>query len=185
MLNPDYTNPQDGTRVSTISGTEEYQGFHTEYLPESYPVKKGQKYSVLVKSPIGKDYGFYYDDYCYQKGISFYADHYADTDDSELKWKDCYDKKYGDVCTYVYTEYEGETADNIRGGLNRDGKVNAADLSLLKQVIRAPERSDLYQPAADWNGDNEINAADARGLLSFLQQGSGAALRIAETETVS
>ena len=168
MLNPDYTDPQDGTLVSTISGTEEYQGFHTEYLPESYPVKKGQKYSVLVKSPIGTNYGFYYDDYCYQKGISFYANHNAETDNTKLNWKDCYDKNYGDVCTYVYTEYEGEAEQFIRGDLNRDGKVNAVDLSLLKQFLLGSERTDIDRKAADWNGDNALNAEDAKGLLGFL-----------------
>ena len=38
--------------------------------------------------------------------------------------------------------------------MNRDGRLTAADLSLMKQAIRQPERSDLYQPAADWNEDN-------------------------------
>lgn len=52
--------------------------------------------------------------------------------------------------------------------MNRDGRLTAADLSLMKQAIRQPERSDLYQPAADWNSDNEIKAADVRGLLSYL-----------------
>ena len=170
-LNPDCTDPQDGTLVTTFGGTEAYPGFHTEYLPESYAVKKGQKYSVLVKSPIGKDYGFYYDDCCYQKGISFYADHYAETGENEkLKWKDCYDKNYGDICTYVYTEYEGDTEQFIRGDLNRDGRVNAIDLSLLKQVLLGRERTDIDRKAADWNGDETISAEDAAGILDFLLQ---------------
>ncbi|MBR3419274.1 MAG: dockerin type I repeat-containing protein, partial [Oscillospiraceae bacterium] len=54
------------------------------------------------------------------------------------------------------------------GDLNRDGIVNAADLSLLKQVLSGSERDDLCLPAADWNGDGERNAADARQLIRYL-----------------
>ena len=80
---------------------------------------------------------------------------------------DAYDKN-GD---YVITEKELADAETlIRGDLNRDGIVNAVDLSLLKQVLTGSERTDLCLIAGDWNGDRAINAADARGLLSFLLQ---------------
>ncbi|MBQ5339423.1 MAG: hypothetical protein J6Z40_09700, partial [Oscillospiraceae bacterium] len=58
----------------------------------------------------------------------------------------------------------------IRGDLNRDGKVNAVDLTLLKQLLLGSERTDIDQKAADWNGDNAINAEDANGMLAFLLQ---------------
>ena len=87
-----------------------------------------------------------------------------------MKWNDCYDLGYGDVCLHVYTEYKGETEAFIRGDLNRDGKVNAVDLTLLKQVLLGSERTDIDQKAADWNGDNAINAKDANGMLAFLLQ---------------
>lgn len=40
---------------------------------------------------------------------------------------------------------------------------------ILIQQFTEPERSDLYQSAADWNEDNAINVEDAaKGLLGFL-----------------
>ena len=54
--------------------------------------------------------------------------------------------------------------------MNRDGKVNAVDLTLLKQVLLGSQRTDLSLIAGDWNGDEAINAEDAKGLHSFLLQ---------------
>ncbi|MBP0971579.1 MAG: dockerin type I repeat-containing protein, partial [Oscillospiraceae bacterium] len=85
-----------------------------------------------------------------------------------IRWKDCYDLGRGDVCIHVYTKYEDGTEDYIRGDLNRDGTVSAADLSLLKQLLNGSQRTDLCLPAADWNGDGLTDAADASGLRDFL-----------------
>ena len=175
LLNPDCTGPQDGTLVCQTSGTLDFKGFHTIELPEHIAVKKGQKYSVVIKQPIGTNHAAYFDVYNYKRGVSYYADYTAETDLSDLAWKDCYDTEFGDVCIHVYTEYEGETEQFIRGDVNRDGKVNAVDLSLLKQVLLGSERTDIDRKAADWNGDEKINIEDARGLLIFL-------LQIPETE---
>ena len=80
---------------------------------------------------------------------------------------DAYDKN-GD---YVITEKEyAEGEQYLCGDLNRDGKVNAVDLSLLKQMLLGSERTDLCLLAGDWNEDQAINAEDARGVLGFLQQ---------------
>lgn len=104
---------------------------------------------------------------CYKKGVSDIGFYTAKNGETPV-WRDCYDESYGDVCVHVYTECEGETAQILRSDMNRDSRLTAADLSLMKQAIRQPERSDLYQPAADWNGDSEINNEDARGLLNYL-----------------
>ncbi len=76
----------------------------------------------------------------------------------------------GDICLHVYTEYEGETVPTLPGDMNRDGIVNAVDLSLLKQAVLGSERTDIDRKAADWNGDEAINEGDAKGILDFLQQ---------------
>ena len=69
----------------------------------------------------------------------------------------------------MITEKELADAETlIRGDLNRDGIVNAVDLSLLKQVLLGNERTDFCMLAGDWNEDKAINAEDARGLLGFL-----------------
>lgn len=170
-LEPGFTNPQDGILIETVDGIAEYKGFHTVKLPQSYAVDQGKMYSVVIETTPKKNDQFYMDIKCYKKGVSYIGFYMAKNGETPV-WRDCYDESYGDVCVHVYTEYEGETAQILRGDMNRDGRLTAADISLMKQAIRQPERSDLYQPAADWNGDSEINAEDARGLLSFLLRGS-------------
>lgn len=49
-----------------------------------------------------------------------------------------------------------------------EGKVNAVNLTLLKQVLLGSQRTDLCPIAGDWNRDEAIDAEDARGLRSFL-----------------
>ena len=170
LLNHDCTGPQDGTLVCQTSGTVAFKGFHTIELPEHIAVKKGQKYSVVIKQPIGINHATFFDVYNYKRGVSYYAEYTAETDLSDLAWKDCCDTEFGDVCIHVYTEYEGETEQFIRGDLNNDGKVNAVDLSLLKQVLLGSQRTDLCLIAGDWNGDETINAEDVKGMLAFLLQ---------------
>ena len=71
----------------------------------------------------------------------------------------------------MITEKEFADAETlIRGDLNRDGVVNAVDLSLLKQVLLGRDHTDLCLLAGDWNEDKAINEEDARGILDFLQQ---------------
>ena len=85
-------------------------------------------------------------------------------------------KAYDTNEDYVITEKEfTEGEQYIRGDLNRDGRVNAVDLSLLKQVLLGSERTDIDRKTADWNGDMNLDIEDVRGLLGFL-------LRTPETE---
>ena len=81
--------------------------------------------------------------------------------------EDAYDKNDD----FVITEKEfAEGEQYLCGDLNRDDKVNAVDLSLLKQVLLGCERSDLCLLAGDWNEDKAINAEDVKGILDLLQQ---------------
>ncbi|MBQ5340218.1 MAG: hypothetical protein J6Z40_13785, partial [Oscillospiraceae bacterium] len=159
LLNPDPSDPQDGTLVYKTKGTKEKNGFYTMKFPESIAVDKGQQYSVILKTSIGN--GCYFDGGCYKKGASYYAYYTANSTGEKQDWKDCYENELGDACLHVYTEYEGETEQFIRGDVNRDGKVNAVDLTLLKQVLLGSDRTDIDRKAADCNGDNAINAEDA------------------------
>ena len=169
LLDPDANGPQDGTVVSQITETLEFSGYYTLKLPEGIAVKKGQKYSVVMKTPVGTQ--CFFDKAGYKEGVSYYA-YYTEDDDAEgtPDWTDCYGTEYGDVCIHVYTAYEGETEAFIRGDVNRDGKVNAVDLSLLKQVLLGGDRTDIDRKAADWNGDDTLDTEDARGMLIFLLQ---------------
>ena len=86
---------------------------------------------------------------------------------ADLKAAEALDKN-GDG---VLTEKEQAAAGQyIRGDVNRDGKVNAIDLSLLKQILLGSDRTGLDRKAADWDTDGTISTADAQGLLDFLLQ---------------
>ena len=74
----------------------------------------------------------------------------------------------GCSCMAVQPVSADETALSIRGDLNRDGLVNAADLSLLEQILLGRERNDMDASAADWDGNGSLTAADAWGLQGFL-----------------
>ena len=164
-LEDGFRDPQDGTLVTQFDGVVEFRGFHTVQLPQTYAVEPGQLYSVVIRLPVGKQYGTYFDSAVYREGVSFRALYNSE---GVIRWKDCYDLGRGDVCIHVYTKYEDETEDYIRGDLNRDGTVSAADLSLLKQLLYGSQRTDLCLTAADWNGDGLTDAADASGLRDFL-----------------
>ena len=166
-LEPGFVNPQDGILIERFAGVAEFRGFHTVQLPHPHAVKPGQLYSVVIQLPIGKTYGAYFDSAVYSKGVSFRGLYNSE---GVLKWNDCYDLDFGDCCIHVYTAYEEEPEAYISGDLNRDGTVNAVDLSLLKQVLLGSERTDLCLPAADWNGDGERTAADATALSDYLLQ---------------
>lgn len=56
---------------------------------------------------------------------------------------------------------------NIRGDLNNDGQVNAADVSILYSIILAGE----YRAEADVNDDNQVNSADVSALYSIILAG--------------
>ena len=80
-------------------------------------------------------------------------------------------EQYDENSDYVITDKElAEAEPFIRGDLNHDGKVNAVDLTLLKQVLLGSERRYLCLIAGDWNQDEVINAEDIKELLDFLLQ---------------
>ncbi len=46
-LNENHTSPEDGSLVGTLSGTEQFVGFHTLELETFVPLKEGDKFSVV------------------------------------------------------------------------------------------------------------------------------------------
>ena len=53
---------------------------------------------------------------------------------------------------------------SVKGDLTGDGKVNAADVQKLLNIIAAEEND----PAADLTGDSKVNAADVQKLLNII-----------------
>ncbi len=65
-----------------------------------------------------------------------------------------------------YLEYV--STDLIAGDVSLDGKLNAADLTLLKRGVFSGFSSDSASRCADVNADGTVNAEDARLLRDFL-----------------
>ena len=58
--------------------------------------------------------------------------------------------------------------DSVLGDLNRDGKINATDLALLKRGILAKSDDSAFKKAADVNESGAVNALDAEMMCNFL-----------------
>ena len=62
----------------------------------------------------------------------------------------------------------GAAPDSVTGDLNRDGRINAADLTLLKRGILAKSDDSGFKSTADVNESGAVNALDAEMLRDFL-----------------
>lgn len=49
-LNPESSEPTSGTLATTVSGTQEYKGYHTVNLDNAIALTKGEKFAVVVKT---------------------------------------------------------------------------------------------------------------------------------------
>ncbi|MCR5543205.1 MAG: fibronectin type III domain-containing protein [Eubacterium sp.] len=98
LLPEDYISPVDGIKVSEVTATYEFGGFHKESLPEPVYLQKGQKYAItvtqitpsneyVVNTPVGYGYGgLHWDKGIINPGESFvYKDNW---------WNDYSDKDF-------------------------------------------------------------------------------------------
>ena len=80
-------------------------------------------------------------------------------------------EKNGHKCqawTLETLDYHLGAADCLPGDLNSDGKVNALDLTLMKQELLNPAMLRAEKRPADTNGDGKVTTADAVALHRFL-----------------
>ena len=57
----------------------------------------------------------------------------------------------------------------IKGDVNGDGKVNAADVTTVYNYIANPEATGLTLDKVDINGDGNVNATDITDLYNIIQ----------------
>ena len=57
----------------------------------------------------------------------------------------------------------------IKGDINGDGKVNAADVTTVYNYIANPEATGLTLDKVDINGDGNVNATDITDLYNIIQ----------------
>ena len=186
-LNADFKDPRDGTLVTETDGLLEFSGFHTIRLPQSYSVKKGQKYSVVIRLPDNEEnITTYFDSQCSKKGVSFYT-YYNEY--SEEPWKDCFENDLGDCSIHVYTDYIGE-AQQTEIIKNKEGTyIEAFPDPLIRecllqyydkdkdQFITTEELLGIQFDPYDINLDGQANSVDLtilkRAVLGQIEPGSG------------
>ena len=164
-LEPDFSDPRDGTLLTKVSGTADYIGYYTVPLSPGCGVRAGQLFSVVVKTAPCAGTTCHFDRHCFAPRTSFYTIYNSD---GEQPWNDCYDAGRGNVNVKAYTsnglmlcealcpdplirehlaaEYDADgdgflTEEELaadRGVLydiNGDGTANAIDLTLLKRAV--------------------------------------------------
>lgn len=193
LLNADFKDPRDGTLVTKTDGLLEYSGFHTLRLPQNCSVKKGQKYSVVVKLPFDDISTTYFDTHCYKKGVSFFT-YYSQY--NEESWKDCYENDEGDCTIHVYTAYEGEQQqtepvknkegtyiDLFPDPLIRECLLEYFDADQDQYLTKEELLSLNYDPY-DIDRDGQANAKDLtilkRGVLGQAEPGTGYFWKVAD-----
>ncbi len=79
----------------------------------------------------------------------------------------------GIVVTYTYDELGNRLSKTVmsgfvKGDLNGDGKVNAADIVELINVVNGKPSGAYNAQAADVNGDGEVTADDIDGIVDII-----------------
>ena len=79
----------------------------------------------------------------------------------------------GIVVTYTYDELGNRLSKTVmsgfvKGDLNGDGKVNAADIVELINVVNGKPSGAYNAQAADVNGDGEVTADDIDGIVDTI-----------------
>lgn len=164
-LEPDFSDPRDGTLLTSVSGTADYIGYYTVPLSPGCGVRAGQNFSVVVRTAPCSGTTCHFDRHCFAPRTSFYTIYNSE---KEQPWKDCYDAGRGNVNVKAYTsnglmlcealcpdplirehltaEYDTDgdgflteeelAADHgVLYDINGDGKANAIDLALLKRAV--------------------------------------------------
>src|SRR5439155_24932763 len=90
------------------------------------------------------------------------------------------DGEWGPVGSDTYPSGDGTAGGDFRfrinllaGDVDRSGRVNALDLSAVKQRLNSTTTNNAgagYSPFADINGDGRINALDLSGTKQRLNQ---------------
>lgn len=72
------------------------------------------------------------------------------------------------VVNYAVIAKEQEQIKFIPGDIDNDERVNAFDIILMRRALIEPPTNEREKPAADMNGDGNINISDAVMVQRFL-----------------
>ncbi|MBQ6039780.1 MAG: hypothetical protein IJL32_03245 [Oscillospiraceae bacterium] len=174
-LNEDFADPRDGRLLTEISGEEEYIGYHTVKLPPGCGVRKGQQFSVVIRTAPRKGTTCHFDMHCFAPRTSYFTVYNAE---EEEPWKDCYYDGRGNVNVKAFTTYGlglNETLcpdPLIRGHLSEQFDSND-DLIVTPEEFRAVSDRIPY----DVNGDRLVDARELtllkRAALGEQQSAAG------------
>ena len=148
-LNDSPRNPEDGTLMSTVSGTEQYDGYHTVQLTDFVPLDEGDKFSVVLSlKEASGDCAFQIFEgsdnnvYSSNPGESFYYWNGAWADSGSTR---------NNVCIKAYA-----SAETVTVSFDTDGGTGLADMPQVKyntlHEVETPVKDGKY--FAGWYRDS-------------------------------
>lgn len=155
-LNDTKTNPEDGTLLASISGTELYSGYHTAELDNPLTINKGESFSVVLSlsnnrhkiegntctSNAGESY-IYYDG------------SWLDSSTCIISYSNS-DVIVNNICIKAYS-----TPENITVSFNTNGGTVLSPMQAIPHEILTlppmPEKENFY--FAGWYKDEELSSA--------------------------
>lgn len=174
-LKPDYTTPCDGTVLTETAGEEQYIGYHTVPLPAGCFVREGQYFSVVIKTAQRLGTTCHFDQHCFAPRTSYYTTYNSQT---TKEWKDCYEKKRGNVNVKAYTTDGLGLCEEccpdplIRDQLAAQYDTNG-DLIVTDSELEAALKNEL---TGDINADGCVDARDLtllkRAVLALQETGN-------------
>ena len=159
-LNKNYTSPEDGVLLDTLTGTEEFVGFHTLELPTPDPLSPGDKFSVVCS--LKGLYNMSYVPYAPFEGNTAYSDLNNSSGRGEsfaysTEWIDTYGlststMKINNAAIKAYSCYDYVTVNYN----DADATISSIDMliSSLLDIPENPEKDGFY--FAGWYKDKNL-----------------------------
>jgi len=177
-----YSNGKLSKALGTVSGTEEYEGYHTVDLASAIALAEGNDFYIRVTITNGGDYAYAadgaYSGYSSQATASAKQSYYSM--DGGATWYDLYDPSGNDPTTTCnFCIYAIVTNDN--GFTITDSNINVSGATGTNDIFVAGDTVTVT-----WNnsatGDNNANITDV--TVDFSQFGGGSAVTATEADGV-
>ncbi len=168
--------PTSGTLAATVSGTQDFEGYHTVTLPQAVSLNAGERFSVVLTYdstnddngfiPLeGESYRSFDYNLTYQSnlGESFL---YAKTNNNKWEWLDT--SRYGDnnVCIKAFTT-NGKSVGSVSFGSSKV-TLGKNETYTVKTTIK-----NITDKTLTWKSSNkDIVAVSKKGKLTAKKAGS-------------
>ncbi len=199
-LEPDFADPRDGRLLTSVSGTADYIGYYTVPLAPGCGVRAGQLFSVVIKTAPCAHTTCHFDRHCFAPRTSFFTVYNADGEEPwkdcyEDGRGNANIKAYTsnglmlcealcpdplireDLAAEYDTDGDGflpedelSAVHGIPYDISGDGRVNAADLTLLKRAVSGKQAagSGYHWNNGDLDHDRRLTREDIDRMQYFL-----------------